>query len=95
MCFAEIVQKSRVHCAHVAFDKAQMASRLRHVARNRDKRALSDVKVRYVKLAQKLAPEYVKRTVDTSHYKGFPLYMWMENGKCLKGLHLRKGQASA
>jgi hypothetical protein len=90
-----MMEATRPQAAGSAWERAQRASRLRHVALakgdRRTARALSEIKKNAVKLAARLLPEAVEVAVDTDYHIGFLSIRFAGRG----ALHLPSGEKVA
>ena len=93
LTFREMVDMERVTAAKIAWDRACVASRLRRtvVAQGRWKsaRQLSALKLKDIKLAFRLAPEYLTVGIDGEYQIGLPSIRWAGRER----LHLPAGSA--
>ena len=88
LTFREMVDMERVTAARIAWNRARLASRLRRtvVAQGRRKSAgqLSALKLKDIRLAFRLAPEYLTVGIDGEYQTGLPSICWAGRGR----LHL-------
>lgn len=86
--FRQIVEASRVDAAEAAWERAKLASRLRHLesgaGRRRNATRFADSKVQAIRLAISLVPEQVSVTIDNDHQIGLLSVRWPGHGR----LHL-------
>jgi hypothetical protein len=86
--FRQIVEASRVDAAEAAWERAKLASRLRHlesgVGRRRNANRLADSKLQAIRLAMSLAPEQISVTIDDNYQVGLLSVRWPGHGR----LHL-------
>jgi hypothetical protein len=91
MTFREIVDMERIPAAKIAWERACVASHLRHKAaaqgRRKSARCLAAVKLKAIKLAFRLAPECLKIGIDGEYQIGLPSVSWSGRGR----LHLPSG----
>jgi len=91
MTFCEIVNMERIIAAKIAWDRACLASRLRRTVtaqgRWKSARKLSALKLKDIRLAFRLAPEYLTVGIDGECQIGLPSIRWTGRGR----LHLPVG----
>lgn len=86
--FRETVNETAQASAQAAWDRAKLASRLRHVAagqgRRRTARLLGDVKREAISRVLRLQPGTVRVTLDSDYHVGLLSIRWLGHGR----LHL-------
>ena len=86
--FRQVVADGRVAAARRAWNRAEAASCLRHVAaaqgRRRAARVLADVKMTAIRRAMQLAPEHLTLGIDDEYQIGLPVIRWYGH----RALHL-------
>lgn len=88
MTFREIVDETRTEAAGRAWDRARLASRIRHAIRDsgriRGTYALGELKRAAISRAIELAPDRILVSIDTDFHVGLLSIRWNGHG----GLHL-------
>jgi hypothetical protein len=88
LTFREILEMSRLEAATIAWDRGEIASRLRHeLARSgnlRDASLMGEIKARCLARAAEILPEQVRVTIDDDLYIGLVSVRFRGRGR----LHL-------
>jgi hypothetical protein len=86
--FSQILEASRVQAATAAWDRARLASRLRHyfvaMGKGRSGRMMGQLKNRCLTRAAEILPNEVRVTIDTDYQIGLVSVRWPGHGR----LHL-------
>lgn len=86
--FRQIEEESRYEAAELAWSRAEVASKLRHVAAARGNRRvasrLADVKRQAIRQVLRLQPNTVQVSIDDEYHVGLVSVSWPGHGK----LHL-------
>ena len=89
--FHQILEASRVEAATAAWDRARVASRLRHglaaMGRGRAARLMGELKDRCLTRAAEILPGEVRVTIDHDYQVGLVSVQWPGHGR----LHLPAG----
>jgi hypothetical protein len=93
--FRDIIEETRGLAAEFVWQRAQLASRLRHTCADRglyrQARQLGAIKERAVLRVCSILPEQIQVTVDHDWRRGYLSFRWPNHG----GLHLPPGSAAA